>query len=510
MTYNEKLDQTVVGACTAMCTKRNTTDCQSFNAIETNDTSELNTEMCKELNRAGQLCGRCEDNHGPEVYSYSLRCVPCHEDDFPRNLLKYIAIAFLPLTVFYVCVIALKLSLTSGSMVAYILTCQIITTPLFIRILKPEDTPTLLLINCFSIWNLDFLRSVYPPFCLHPKMETMHVLALDYLVGVYPLFLILLTYLAIVIHDRCPRSVTRCFGQVQSIRGSLIQTFASFLVLAYVKILNVSFDLLFPVALKTVHGERIDHLYLYNDAEVVYFGKEHLPFGILAVSMLVVFSLLPLTLLMLYPCRCFQKCLNLCAVQTPILFTFMDAFQGCYRHAPRDCRYFAALYLFLRILQLLTFALVRDFIYIPLMGFYFLAITAALIFIEPYIKMIHNKIDKVFFLWCSSAYFLTALNVYLRPSEPQIPMQYLYPAGMLLHALLPITYGVLMVSTGIIPNQILHKVIASCRQVCFRNAERQDHHGNRAAQHSGNHGNRAAQHSGSFQESEHTPLLRKP
>lgn len=502
MTYNEEMNQTLVGACTAMCTRRNTPDCQSFNTIKTNDTRELNSEMCGELNRTGQLCGRCEENHAPEVYSYSLTCIECHQEDFALNLLKYIAIAFLPLTMFYIFMTALKISITSGSMVAYIMTCQIATTPTLIRILKPGNfnhVSTMLLINCFSVWNLDFLRSIYSPFCLHPNMNTMHVLALDYLVGVYPLFLILLTYLAIMVHDRCPmlakvcRQATKYFGQVQSIRGSLVQTFATFLVLSYVKILTVSFDLLFPVNLKTVHGKNIDKLYLYNDAEMVYFGKEHLPFAILAVFMLTVFNLLPLTLLLLYPCRCFQKCLSFCGVQNPILFTFMDAFQGCYRHHPRDCRYFAALYLFVRILQLLTFAFVRDFIYIPLMGFYFLALTAAQVIIEPYTEMINNKIEKVFFLWFSSAYFLTALNVYLRPSEPQIPMQHIYATSICLISILPITFGGTMIFKRVIPNRLILKVRSIFQRIGSRN-HRQDE--------------RQIQPFGIVQENENTPLLR--
>ena len=499
MTYNEELRQPLVGACAAMCVQRDTPDCQSFNVIKTNDTLELNDKMCGELNRTGQLCGRCQDHHGPEVYSYSLRCVPCDENDFPRNLLKYMAVAFLPLTAFYIFVIALKISITSGAMVAYILTCQIITTPILIRILTPgnfNNLLTLLLINCFSFWNLDFLRSVYSPFCLHPKMNTMHVLALDYLVGVYPLFLIVLTYIAMLVHDRCPsvarvcRLVSQYSGQVQTIRGSLIQTFASFLVLSYVKILNVSFDLLFPVTLQTVDAKKIDNLYLYNEAEIVYFGKEHLPFAILAVLMLMVFNLLPLALLVLYPCQCFQRSLNLCGIHSPMLFTFMDAFQGCYRHTPRDCRYFAALYLFVRVLQLLTFAFVRDFIFIPLMGFYFLALTAALIFIEPYTKTVHNKIDKVFFLWFSSAYFLTALNVYLRPSEPQIPMQHIYATTMGLLAILPMTYGGVMITKRVLPGKLSHKVKSAWQQLCLNRYQQGATHTH-----------------GGVEESERTPLL---
>ena len=140
----------------------------------------------------------------------------------------------------------------------------------------------------------------------------------------------------------------------------MIQTFATFMVLSYVKILNVSFSLLIPVHLKDVNGEVINETYLKSDAELVYFGREHLPYGILAIVMLSVFNILPTLLLLLYPCGCFQKCLTCCGIRSITLHTFMDALQGCYRYQPRDCRYFAGIYLCVRILFLATFAVIND------------------------------------------------------------------------------------------------------------------------------------------------------
>lgn len=482
MTYNNQSNETVVGACTAMCARRKTPNCQSFNELQTNETQDLNEEVCGRFNRTGQLCGSCMPNQGPQVYSFSIECMQCEEKDFARNLFKYAAIAFLPLTVFYFFVIILKVSVTSGSMVAYILTCQTITAPIVTRnVIRPDkyhSVLALLISNCFSIWNLDILRSVYSPFCLHPKMNTMHVLALDYLVGVYPLFLIALTYFATTLYDQCPVVTKVCrpakilLRREWNLRGSLIHAFASFLILSYTKILNVSFDLLFPVYLRNIHGEKVNKTYLYNDAEIEYFGKEHLPFGILAIFMLIVFNIVPLTLLLLYPCQCFQRGLNRCGIRNPILFTFMDAIQGCYRHRPRDCRYFAALYLVVRILQLLTFALVRDYIYVPLMGFYFIALTILLVFIDPYIEKVHNMIDKIFFLFYSCVYFLTALNAYLKPSEPQIPIHKIYTIAISLMSLLPISYGGVMVFKRLIPKKVIVAVKSWCQQQLQMNRNR--------------------------------------
>ena len=42
---------------------------------------------------------------------------------------------------------------------------------------------------------------VYTPFCLQPHTQTLHILALDYLIAVYPLLLIALSYLLVVLYD---------------------------------------------------------------------------------------------------------------------------------------------------------------------------------------------------------------------------------------------------------------------------------------------------------------------
>ena len=46
---------------------------------------------------------------------------------------------------------------------------------------------------------------------------------------------------------------------------------------------------------------------LYFDATFVYFGRDHLPYAILALVMLLVFVILPMLLLFLYPFRWFQN-----------------------------------------------------------------------------------------------------------------------------------------------------------------------------------------------------------
>lgn len=151
------------------------------------------------FNREDQLCSRCVKGYGLPVYSYTFTCVQCNATCFKYNLLSYIAVAFVPLTVFYGIVIVFKVRATSAPMMAFVLTCQLLSAPYMSRyLLLSFHKPTLsvkTLIAFYSIWNLDVFRSLYAPFCIHPNMTTLQVLTLDYLVGIYPLCLIVLTYL---------------------------------------------------------------------------------------------------------------------------------------------------------------------------------------------------------------------------------------------------------------------------------------------------------------------------
>ena len=71
----------------------------------------------------------------------------------------------------------------------------------------------------------------------------------------------------------------------------------------------MSFDLLLTVNLYNVN-ETVVKKVLYYDASTSAFNGNHILFGILAVVMLIVFNVLPLIMLLIYPCRCFQKVLN--------------------------------------------------------------------------------------------------------------------------------------------------------------------------------------------------------
>ena len=405
LTFSDILNTTVVGYCLNACHGTKT-----FTTIHAQNTSDLNKIMCGNLERTGQMCGSCKEGYATAVYSYSMACVEC--SDYKHNWLKYIVVAFMPLTLFYIMIVAFRINVFSGSINATILVCQLLTVSAISRYYKQtlSDLPTAtvwlmqMLMSAYSVWNLDFFRTVYTPFCLNPKMTTLQVLAMDYIIALYPLLLIMLTYLCVKLHDRYRIVIwlwspfQKClsyFHKEWNVRRSLVDVFATFFLLSYVKILDISFNILSPTSLWNVNGKQVKDLFLYFDGTVKYFQGGHIPFAVLAIGMLCSFNIIPLVLLAVYPSRCFQKCLNYCHCQCQVLKVFMDTFQGGYKTNPYDCRYFAAFYLLLRFLNLTTMEWTKTALYFPLSGLLFglAALTVALI--RPWNVWWHNVIDSI-------------------------------------------------------------------------------------------------------------------
>ena len=68
-----------------------------------------------------------------------------------------------------------------------------------------------------GLWNLDFFRSIVPPFCVTPNMKNLHAFALEYTEAFYPLVPIRITYIGIKLYDwlqtNCSavETIHRCF-----------------------------------------------------------------------------------------------------------------------------------------------------------------------------------------------------------------------------------------------------------------------------------------------------------
>ena len=414
MSYSDKNEVLLVGNCPYLCTNAFYTTISNLTEVGNLCDAEI------QQNRQGQMCGKCLDNFSPSPYSYTFECTECN--NYKNNWLKYLLIAFLPLSLFFLFATIFRINAMSPTLNSYIFLCQIIGCPssmslynTLVKFSEQSVEPNLnsilvgkFLSSLYAVWNLDFFRMMYKPFCLHPDLSILHILSLDYVIAVYPMFLICVTYFFIKLHDRVRvvqllwKPAGWLFTRINHMHqwktsSSLIQAFGTFFLLSYVKIVNTSFNLLMPVQLYNVHGKVVG-LYVYYNGSMEYFGHDHLPYAMLAIFMFVIFNLVPLLLLSLYPCQIFQSCLNSCRLNSHVLRTFMDAFLGCYKFQPYDCRYWAAFYLFLRIAILGIFAFTQSIYFLLVTGILLLPVASLLSVVRPYSQNIYNVIDIIMIL----------------------------------------------------------------------------------------------------------------
>ena len=124
---------------------------------------QLDNFMCADLNRHGRLCGRCKNGYALPVYSYDLACVKC--DNYKYNWLKYLAVTFGPLTLFYIVVSLFAISFTSPWLSGLVTVSQVGAHPvqiqIFLILAKSGHivAPKLLkfVLSLLALWNLDYI-----------------------------------------------------------------------------------------------------------------------------------------------------------------------------------------------------------------------------------------------------------------------------------------------------------------------------------------------------------------
>ena len=422
VTYNKEESLTEVGNCIYNC--ENITSDVLYHVLPKN-VSKLNEVMCGKFNRNGTLCGKCKDDFFPLAYSFNMTCVKCPNGR--SNWWKYVLSAFLPLTVFYFIVVFCNINATSSPLHGFIYYNQAIAMPQMARIifLATEDRPKYqttvkYLATFYGVWNLDFFRSFDLGICL--GTDTLQNLALDMAVGVYPLLLMVLSYILIHLYDNNFRPLMilwkpfhRVFSLFRSnweIRTSIVDAFATFLLLSNVKFLSVSFDLLVPVKVFLLSPSKdLNPTWrLYYDANVTYFGSNHLPYAIMAITILIIFVLLPILILLLYPCNWFQRLLNVFPVNWQVLHTFVDSFQGCYKDGTgaetRDYRWFSSFFFIIRIVAFMVGIITTTSMYFVLSSMLMVLFVILLINIQPFKTNLshYSNISAAFFLLLFSWY----------------------------------------------------------------------------------------------------------
>ena len=388
-------------------------------------TTELEHVLCDRLNRRGLLCGTCKEGYGYPMYPNFIQCVECPPNLHARNWVLFVLISFVPLTAFLMLVVCLRINAASAPLNAFVFISQVISQPPFTRgfILTINES---FLPNCvklllkflqslYGFWNLDFFVGMMPHFCL-PHQNVFRVITLTYLVAFYPLILLALVYISVEFHSRNFKILVWMWRPFHSlyvrfrrhcdIKASIIDAFATFLLLSYVKILFISFDVLSPTKLMDKNGSYIG-LVSYFDASFTVSSNPSVVLTIVSnLLLLVVFIICPAILLLLYPCGFCQKCLTKIKMHTQFLHFLTNSFNGCYKdgtEAVVDRRFFAAIFLIVRILISIECAFIyMYFDYYSAIVITCTAFAVLIVVVQPYSKQYShfNHLDPlmIFFL----------------------------------------------------------------------------------------------------------------
>ena len=344
--------------------------------------SRLNEYMCGPLNRKGHLCGECSDGYGPSMILTGCTdmCYNCTKPWYGMTL--YLSLEFVPITVFYLFILAFQISVTSAPMTCFIMYSQLIVIAFhnscdssLLSQVQFTETGALrsvskVFLTFYEVLNLDFFCHAVPPFCISSQLKPIHIALLGYVSALYPFVLIILTWLCVEFHDRNFRLIVhlwkpfhRCFVRLRrgwNTKSDLIDVFASFFLLSYGKVIYQTL-LLFDtdgVYNYSLTGDSVSYDYVLSaDISIMIGSAKYVGIAITTGLIFCAFSLLPVLLLVLFPIKKFRVVLSKLRLDGIALNIFVEKFHCCYRDGldgGRDTRSFSGLYFLLRLMVLLV------------------------------------------------------------------------------------------------------------------------------------------------------------
>ena len=308
-------------------------------------------------------------------------------------------------------------------MIGFALYCQIVanifTCSLYLTVLQEQNwVLTQVMLTLYGFWNMDFFRLVVPHFCVSEQLSTLGVVSLGYISAVYPLLLTLVLYSLIKLHHRGCRPVVAIwrplhrhfirFRRFWQTSTSLVDVFATFLLLSYSKMLFVSFNIVRPIThftiingsfsnIKEPKSMSIDPMLQFNHAN-------HLYFSIPAWVIIVILGTIPPLVLLLYPARCSKKIFNQFKLTKSEDFAqLVGAFQDSFKNGEngmRDNRAFAALYVVHRVFLVVMVYATALHIFVFAEGFIeqtvlYILTFAFYAYAKPYKSDWHNLVELV-------------------------------------------------------------------------------------------------------------------
>ena len=213
--------------------------------------------------------------------------------------------------------------------------------------------------------------------CLHDKMTTLEKVWWQLS---FPLYLFILMGVTTCL------ARTKCLKFNRSAGFSIIQAFATLLILCYISVLEVCIELIGFKRISTIEGRQL--LQWVSDPTVPYFGKGHRFLGIVALLLLVTY-IFPLPLFLLFPSALYKN--KFLSKFKPIYDAFWNPFKPKYR-------FFLGFRLLFRWLPFVLVFLVRAPINLFITNFFLILLLALQIALQPFREKWQNNVDIAFLL----------------------------------------------------------------------------------------------------------------
>ena len=426
ITYNPKTNSSIAGHCIYSCITNVIQPVYQLRMRRENFTDLT----CSVWRRDGPLCSKCIQGHGFPLYTYDLKCVQCTGFHI-KELFEFFAKSLIPPTILCIVATVFHLNVLQPPWSVFVLVAQLISSPPVLQAVLNSaifsHSPSVFIATVYSPWNLDFFKALYQPKCISPHINNLQTFFIEGVLGLYPLVLVAVLYTFRTLHDHGCRIIIQIwkpfhyllsrFRNKINLKTSLVDTFATLLLLSYVKTGYATFYVLAPTRMWSPDGSYV--LVVYSDPSLTYLGSSHAGYAIVTFLLSFTVLVVPVIILFLYPCLWFQRCLNHLHLRSLALHTFVDAFQGCYKdgtNGTRDCRYFAALQLVLRLLFPLAFSLTKEGIISGFLSFTALVIYLTIfVIVQPYKDTVYNKTDipllMVLFFGFFGVYFSVLVNI---------------------------------------------------------------------------------------------------
>ena len=351
--------------------------------------------------REGILCGTCKQGYSAYFHSKEIICGDNRYCKF--GILFFLLSEIIPTAIFFIVVIILGISFSSGSLNGFVLFSQVIDvfSQDFVKSQMYSDK-TSTVINVlqsghrliYGVFNINFFSAF--PFCLWKGASVMDVLAFKYITTVFAFTLIAL----IVVMMNCSMKQCTRVNKMKRKDSSVTHGISTFLIICYGQYTRVSFFILNKTFLQGKPGIRSVSVTYYGG--LPYFGRIHLLYAIPAILFTIVLVIFPPICLLMYPLvlhvlgvfglsehPVVNKVLQLLHINH--LMPLFDSFQSCYKD---KMRFFAGLFFLYRIAAFLAF------IYSNTIPPVFLAVLILGIHsvLQPYKSWKYNVIDALLFL----------------------------------------------------------------------------------------------------------------